>query len=948
MLLLQKLWITQDIFTNRMYLSKSNSFIVTGYKFKNMKKQLLTACMSIALSSSGLAAYKLNTFSVQVLQAKEITGRVASENKNLPGASVKLVELELTTVTDAQGQFTFAKLPEGNYTLRVQYAGMKTQEVKVKAGSDVKIDLVSNTIAIEGVQILGERSNVKGSTSTRISRQAIEHLQATSIAEVLQLLPGQTIVNPSFDRNQRPSIRQVSGGTQGGTYDAQNANTASLGTAIVVNGAQLSNNANMQAANTAAAGVTSTFSNSTGAGMDLRQISADNVESVEVIRGIPSVAYGDLTSGVIDIKTKATAEPLQAKFRLNPTLRQAWVGKGFGLGENKGALYVDLDYSHAADKQIQTSESYQRFNTNMQYTNTFGANKNWYTNTTLAFGGYFDDSKIDPDLAINEVIKQAENYDFRFATNGRFQLDKKFARTINYVLSTQMGFQNGYDQRKNSGDVTAVSNATENGTNEVIYLPSTFMQKMWVKGKPVNIQAKVTDNFYLTSGDVRHAFLIGADYSYEKNYGRGRYFADDQPMKINGNIGYRPRTFSDIPALNQFSVYVEDKVDASIWGRNLRLVAGLRYDLIQPFRSDEKSIFSPRVNASYELLDGLRIRGGYGISGKLPTMVYLYPDNAYADIFSLNYYKQDPNEALALMSTRVFSTENDGLKIAKSRKSEIGVDYKRFELTYYAEKTDNAYDMTQYYNFANVPMYTVLSQVAGQKPVLSPDVKDSLHVVDYSMPTNNVSILNKGVEFDMDFGRVDAIRTSFNLNGAYTYTKREGNIPFVYGRRVANQPFNKLGVFEARGREYSRFVTALRAIHHIPEVRLIVSVTAQTIWVDKDKYLNYTERPYGYIDIKDGGAGQVQYMSEAEIAAIPETSGIFLNVDDIYLREECWKPLWLFNTKLTKEFGKNYGFSLYVNNITNNRPYVQSKRYPTQKEKRNIPIYFGTELSIKF
>lgn len=272
-----------------------------------MKKQLLTACMSLALSSSSLATYKLDTFSVQVLQAKEITGRVASENKSLPGASVTLVELELTTVSDAQGQFTFAKLPEGNYTLRIQYAGMKTQEVKVKVGSDFKIDLVPNTIAIEGVQILGERSNVKGSTSTRISRQAIEHLQATSIAEVLQLLPGQGITNPSFKNNQRPSIRQVSGNSEGDAFDAASANTASLGTAVLVNGAQLSNNANMQAANTAASGLSSTFSNSTGAGVDLRQISADNVESVEVIRGIPSVAYGDLTSGVIDIKTKATA-----------------------------------------------------------------------------------------------------------------------------------------------------------------------------------------------------------------------------------------------------------------------------------------------------------------------------------------------------------------------------------------------------------------------------------------------------------------------------------------------------------------------------------------------------------------------------------------------------------------------------------------------------------------
>jgi len=37
-----------------------------------------------------------------------------------------------------------------------------------------------------------------------------------------------------------------------------------------------------------------------------------------------------------------------------------------------------------------------------------------------------------------------------------------------------------------------------------------------------------------------------------------------------------------------------------------------------------------------------------------------------------------------------------------------------------------------------------------------------------------------------------------------------------------------------------------------------------------------------------------------------------------------------------------------VNNITNNRPYQRSKRNPDQLEKRNIPVFFGSELSIKF
>lgn len=873
-------------------------------------------------------------------ETNELAGTVHHAGKPLAAATVHLKELDLFSQTDANGTFTFKGVPAGLYTLSVQYTGMQPQEIKARTGQKVAIALRENSIAIEDVQVVGQVSDAKGATSTYISRQAIEHLQATNLGEVLQLLPGQTITNPSFSEVNAPSIRQIS--------DSESRNTASLGTSIIINGAQLSNNGDMQAVNTTRGGVLSSFSNSTGMGTDLRQITADNIESVEVIRGIPSVEYGDLTASIINVKTKAAVEPLQAKFRLNPTLKQVWIGQGFGIGKDQGALFVDADYTHAANNQIQTSESYQRFNTSFQYTNTIGANKNLYTNTTLAFGGYYDDSKIDPDLVDNQTINQSENYELRFSTNGRWNLGKKFARNINYVLSTQIGFQNGFQQQFSTGDITAISTATEDITQEVDYLPSSYLQQIYLEGKPVNIQAKLSDNFYLSTGNINHAFVVGGNYALEKNFGQGRYYADGLPPRVVGGLGHRERAFKDIPALNQLAFFAEDKITALVAGRPLNVVAGVRYDLVQPFRDDAKSAFSPRVNANYEIMNGLKIRGGYGVSAKMPTLIYLYPDPVYVDVFSLNYYREDPAERMALMTTRVIDTQNSELEIAKSRKAEVGIDYKKFSITYYSEHTKNGYDMTQYYNFVSIPMYTVESQAEGEKPVLSDVVTNSLQVVDYYVPTNHVNIYNRGLEFDFDFGRIAAIRTSFTANGAYSYTKREGNTPYVYARQVASEPYNRLGVFEARGRDYTRFLTTLRAIHHIPEIRLIVSLTAQTIWVDKNRYLNYTSRPYGIIEITEGGAGQVQLLSEEEIAAIPETSGIYLPVDEAYHREESWKPLWLFNTKLTKEFGKHYGFSFYVNNITNHRPLEASTRYPTQYEKRNISIFFGSELTFKF
>ncbi len=914
-----------------------------------MKKVFLSVALwSTTLLTGHLLASTSTAYFFQQQSSVDIKGLVVSEGKLLVGATVTLVELGLTQASGKDGKFVFSKIPQGTYTLIVQYAGMKVQQVKATVGQEIKVELEENSIAIDDVQVIGQRSKVKGATSTFISRQAIEHLQATSIAEVLQLLPGQAIYNPSFSTLTTPMIRQGGSDPTGKTHDNKSRGVASLGTSIIINGAQLSNNADMQAVNTAQGGVLSSFDNASGRGTDLRQLTADNVESIEVIRGIPSVEYGDLTSGVIDVKTKAAVQPLQAKFRLNPTLKQGWVGQGFAVGKDQGALFVDVDYTYAANNQIQTSESYKRFNTSLQYTNTFGANRNLYTNTTLNFGGYYDDSKIDPDLAINQVINQSENYDLRFSTNGRWNLDKRFARNINYVLSAQLGFQNGFQQMMNNGSLFAVSNALVDGTYEVDFLPSSYLQQIYIKGKPLNLQARLSDNFYFSTGAARHAITVGGTYTLDKNFGQGKYFAGDMPPKNNSGLGFRPRRFEDIPALNQIAFYAEDKLAVDVFGRPLDIVAGLRYDWIQPFRDDAKSAFSPRINASYELFKDFSIHGGYGWSAKAPSLIYMYPDPVYLDVFSLSHYKQDPAERLALVTTRVFDAQNQNLEMAKSKKIEIGVDYKKFSITAYDDRIANGLDMYQYYNFTNIPVYTVASQQPGQRPELSDVVKDSLYVTDYNVPRNNVNIVNRGIEFDFDFGKVKPLRTSFTLNGAYAYTKSFDNNPFVYARRVPNQPYNKLGVYEGRGKEYTRFLTTLRAIHQIPEIRLLITLTAQTIWTDKDKNLNYTSRPYAVMDIVEGGAGETRMLSEQEIAAISETSGLFLPVAESYYRTESWKPLWLFNTKVTKEFGKNYGFSFYVNNITNNRPYQRSKRNPDQLEKRNIPIFFGSELSIKF
>lgn len=84
----------------------------------------------------------------------------------------------------------------------------------------------------------------------------------------------------------------------------------------------------------------------TTTGTDLRNFSADDIQEVEVIRGIPSAEYGDLTSGLMVVKSKIGVTPWQAKGKVNPGLMNYSLGKGLRMNKY-GVLNFNLDYAQA-------------------------------------------------------------------------------------------------------------------------------------------------------------------------------------------------------------------------------------------------------------------------------------------------------------------------------------------------------------------------------------------------------------------------------------------------------------------------------------------------------------------------------------------------------------------------------------------------------------------------
>ena len=89
------------------------------------------------------------------------------------------------------------------------------------------------------------------------------------------------------------------------------------------------------------------------------------------------------------------------------------------------------------------------------------------------------------------------------------------------------------------------------------------------------------------------------------------------------------------------------------------------------------------------------------------------------------------------------------------------------------------------------------------------------------------------------------IKTSILLDGAYFHTKTFDNSlkMFHESRYIDNEPYPYVGLFAGgnavgNGNLYQRLNTNLRLVTHIPQLRLIFTLGAQCVWMDKQKALS--------------------------------------------------------------------------------------------------------------
>lgn len=906
-------------------------------------------------------------------------------------ANIVFPYLFVGTSSNEKGEFYIPNVPVGVNKLVVTYIGYQeyTLNMTLRTNVDLKIKLKQQSLGLKEVVVTAENST-SGATSSKIKSDAINYVQASSLKDVMQLVPGNLAQNPNLADAAKISIREI--GTD--------VNSA-LGTSIIVDDIPFSNDGNMQQS------IQGGFSSVAGTGVDLRQVSVDNIESITVDVGIPSVEHGNLTSGAVHIKTKTGGSPYNVKLQTDPHTKQAYFGKGYLLKDNKGVVNIDAGYANSYRHISAQTDHFERINATTKFTNTFFRGKSPLNiEFKLDYLSSVDKDTWDPDMKAEEE-DYSKDQNVRGKISALWSVNKSFFKSLSFDAGYSKTWQEGFEKilETSSSGPNFFTTATEDGEYKIQYGPATYYSEVTYDGRPFNFYSKLKAKIYNKGEILTNTILVGAEWRTTGNNGNGRTFDVNKPPS---GTGTRPRPFTDIPAMNHFSLFAENKIDVKLGNTQLNIMAGIRMDNIQPtglFSTEGSLNVDPRVNISYNLLDKnntytfrkLSLRLGYGKTSKAPTLTHLYPDKEYNDVVNFNYYPD-----LIVSTTKVLEdTKNYDIKAARSNKYEAGIDFQigkiKSRLTGFYEKHEGGFILDRNYFLMNYRDYEQID--AGLKPYylegegvfynapsngipVAVPYEDDEKFKSYGIYRNAGTRKKRGFEYNVDFGKIPAIRTSFILNGAWlrteTYTTdapywvKENYTTYVNNESIQESFMVKFPNKNAYGIINERLNSNLSIITHIPELKMLISITTQAVWFEKNwRDINDEYKLYSLSELRDFLHQPDLFSSELEddfYYYLPISYRKYDGIEHSYqisdfeesLAQQAIKknqkyrysisklpPLFLCNLKISKDITKRFKLSFYANNVLNIRPWELDKR-SGKYIRRNQQPYFGADIRMQF
>ncbi len=691
-----------------------------------------------------------------ILNAGKINGIVTDHMTAdfLEGALALLLdpdddEFVISAVTDAMGQFTLINIPFGRYQLEVRKDGYFSNvvfdlDIKTDETLSVKVSLLKKQkrhcddfcFMLGSIEVKAEERAIipeEIATVRKIDSGEIEHSQASSLGDIISLIPGiEKSGRPGLSKSSKLGVRAVTSGT--GIVDALDA----FGTTIIIDGVEITNDANAKQR-----GVTGTT------GIDLRMIPADNIEVVEVISGVASVKYGNYAEGVVNVRTKSGVTSPKLKVKMNPdtkTLSYS-AGKQFEVS----SLNYNFDYGYSErDLRVQGDE-YHRIYLKTDFMRCFADER----------------LKLKPSFSFNKRIDSDEpqgpyniiDYDNGYRLSGRLNIDYK--REENDILSGRLSFD--MDNKQSYREKWVTDQIT---TADTIY--SGYVGAVEEIGIEWYLRSRVEREVKNQDQPTKHTFLYGAEFNYESNNGDG-LILDTLFNYYGAYSSRRSFPFEDYPAFIEFSIYAEDKIKREFLGLPVEFVMGLRYDVYNPtginfskmleeklfLTSKHGDFLSPRFNMRISFSDNFKIRFGAGQVVKGISLAQIHKANAY---YKFLYWEGDSSYILE----ESYSQKNPDLQAYSTEKYDLSFDLKLGDIigltttAYWSESSNRPKGVSYPWGFEVNP--------------------DTISATSYSIYENRGWRKTWGIETSLNTKRINGIRLKFNATYKFSHSGRSGLI----------------------------------------------------------------------------------------------------------------------------------------------------------------------------
>lgn len=513
------------------------------------KLLLLLACLFVSI---GFVAAQTST----------ISGVVTSEEDGQPvvGASVLVKGTSLGTVTNIDGKFSIANVPNSARTLRVSFVGMQALEVTIRQGM-MKIVLKPDTEVLDEIVVtamgISRSEKTLGYSATTVKSDEIVSARTTNVANALSgKVAGLQVNSTSSDPGSVSNI-VIRG------FSSINGDNQPL---YVVDGIPLQN---------------SMFS---GSGKNVStggvaNVASEDIESMTVLKGAAATAlYGSrAANGVIVITTKSGKRGDRRNFSVsyNGSLQARQVSylpdmqNEFGQGWNGSQTFIENgSWGPALDGSMQV---YGPIWNNQQLIHEYSAKKDnvkdffdlgWSQNHNLSLSGVSNDGKLDYYLSYsyaNDDGIMPKDYDtyerntiaFRSSYEAtdwmKVSSSVNFARSATDAVGTFQGtsvIDGLYEMPRDISIVDMKNTDLAFNTPEAYFTPYGITNPYWALENNYNHtnSKQIYGKLQLDIKPIKEltlSYRMGFDYTdYDVKIGAPQINLDD--ALINEDYGYAP------------------------------------------------------------------------------------------------------------------------------------------------------------------------------------------------------------------------------------------------------------------------------------------------------------------------------------------------------------------------------------------------------------------------